>query len=106
CQAEDGIRDRNVTGVQTCALPISPGCGHPARGDDRRIDRVSQPDRGLERRVVPGPLRWSGWDGVRADVTEPVQQRENVLFHQWRSEERRAGKGETNARGSGAEEAR
>src|SRR5699024_12206683 len=24
-QAEDGIRDRNVTGVQTCALPIS-GC--------------------------------------------------------------------------------
>src|SRR5699024_2921101 len=30
-QAEDGIRDRNVTGVQTCALPIlatnSPLCG-------------------------------------------------------------------------------
>src|SRR5699024_12196056 len=24
-QAEDGIRDRNVTGVQTCALPISEG---------------------------------------------------------------------------------
>src|SRR5207249_8487086 len=24
-QAEDGIRDRNVTGVQTCALPISFG---------------------------------------------------------------------------------
>src|SRR5699024_2711948 len=23
-QAEDGIRDRNVTGVQTCALPICP----------------------------------------------------------------------------------
>src|SRR5207249_6796322 len=23
CQAENGIRDRNVTGVQTCALPIS-----------------------------------------------------------------------------------
>src|SRR5262249_59296305 len=30
-QAEDGIRDWSVTGVQTCALPISrkncPGCG-------------------------------------------------------------------------------
>src|SRR5215217_9319778 len=28
-QAEDGIRDIGVTGVQTCALPISPpgGCG-------------------------------------------------------------------------------
>src|SRR5207249_7791938 len=24
-QAEDGIRDRNVTGVQTCALPILAG---------------------------------------------------------------------------------
>src|SRR5699024_11934907 len=24
-QAEDGIRDRNVTGVQTCALPIYSG---------------------------------------------------------------------------------
>src|SRR6185503_6885856 len=27
-QAEDGIRDVAVTGVQTCALPISPGVGH------------------------------------------------------------------------------
>src|SRR5699024_11968178 len=26
-QAEDGIRDRNVTGVQTCALPIFPDFG-------------------------------------------------------------------------------
>src|SRR6267143_2425329 len=25
-QAEDGIRDGTVTGVQTCALPISEGC--------------------------------------------------------------------------------
>src|SRR5256885_7100432 len=25
-QAEDGIRDYKVTGVQTCALPISPVC--------------------------------------------------------------------------------
>src|SRR5699024_6245865 len=28
-QAEDGIRDRNVTGVQTCALPISPMTARP-----------------------------------------------------------------------------
>src|SRR5699024_12051612 len=37
CQAEDGIRDRNVTGVQTCALPICPSeHTHPVpclRGD-------------------------------------------------------------------------
>src|SRR5699024_11842666 len=30
-QAEDGIRDRNVTGVQTCALPIYPGASIVAR---------------------------------------------------------------------------
>src|SRR5699024_11163431 len=28
-QAEDGIRARNVTGVQTCALPISPASPTP-----------------------------------------------------------------------------
>src|SRR5690606_40917429 len=33
-QAEDGIRDFHVTGVQTCALPISrrPGCAIPTCG--------------------------------------------------------------------------
>src|SRR3989339_1780249 len=34
CQAEDGIRDKLVTGVQTCALPISfhtPPCALSAR---------------------------------------------------------------------------
>src|SRR6266705_6114269 len=30
CQAEDGIRDRTVTGVQTCALPISAPRAEPA----------------------------------------------------------------------------
>src|SRR2546426_2988057 len=36
-QAEDGIRDYKVTGVQTCALPISPG-----RCDGRRF--TNSPD--------------------------------------------------------------
>src|SRR5262249_56336544 len=38
-QAEDGIRDWSVTGVQTCALPISPprdGKGPPTKRRDRR----------------------------------------------------------------------
>src|SRR5699024_9651149 len=36
-QAEDGIRDRNVTGVQTCALPILQGDHHRhAPGDQGR----------------------------------------------------------------------
>src|SRR3989442_9852603 len=35
-QAEDGIRDADVTGVQTCALPIS---GRPARPRDGQLLR-------------------------------------------------------------------
>src|SRR6266511_1014935 len=36
-QAEDGIRDFHVTGVQTCALPISPGTdtGHEGQAPCR-----------------------------------------------------------------------
>src|SRR6266508_6477175 len=34
-QAEDGIRYCHVTGVQTCALPISQRGGRRARGDAR-----------------------------------------------------------------------
>src|SRR5207253_7808927 len=40
-QAEDGIRDGHVTGVQTCALPICP----PARSGCRPADPARQPDR-------------------------------------------------------------
>src|SRR5690606_39482351 len=38
-QAEDGIRDFHVTGVQTCALPIS---GQP-RDAGHRADRIRRP---------------------------------------------------------------
>src|SRR2546429_3406687 len=34
-QAEDGIRDVAVTGVQTCALPISQNVSPPARSSSR-----------------------------------------------------------------------
>src|SRR5260370_9970330 len=39
-QAEDGIRDSSVTGVQTCALPISAPTGlKPVRAGRRRRSR-------------------------------------------------------------------
>src|SRR2546430_9965652 len=47
-QAEDGIRDLTVTGVQTCALPISQGV-HPARAQRESWHRgraAAWPDRG------------------------------------------------------------
>src|ERR1051326_5437088 len=46
-QAEDGIRDRNVTGVQTCALPISLGAS--GNIEDGRIMAV-----GMGRPLLPG----------------------------------------------------
>src|SRR5205807_7383007 len=46
-QAEDGIRDYKVTGVQTCALPISrrPIPADRQLGAGRGLDPVRQPDR-------------------------------------------------------------
>src|SRR5438067_734376 len=42
-QAEDGIRDRNVTGVQTCALPICDRCARsPARCAPARSARAAR----------------------------------------------------------------
>src|SRR5690606_40143591 len=54
-QAEDGIRDFHVTGVQTCALPISPKmwCGPSlGRSDERSLKPVgSASDRWDQRRT-------------------------------------------------------
>src|SRR5438876_3510837 len=60
-QAEDGIRDGRVTGVQTCALPIwgrrdgvlqRPGAGRPARAEGGGVRaRRSGAVRSEERRV-------------------------------------------------------
>src|SRR6266540_6482085 len=64
-QAEDGIRDRDVTGVQTCALPIFEG---EARKLDRQFGRYGAqaegPNQGTEivnlRRIQALPLLLSG----------------------------------------------
>src|SRR2546430_7011625 len=47
-QAEDGIRDLTVTGVQTCALPISRGQGGVHGVRSRRPRRLVRP------RAAPG----------------------------------------------------
>src|SRR5690606_40920176 len=48
-QAEDGIRDFHVTGVQTCALPILAlivkGRGAEVEGSDRALDQGRNLDR-------------------------------------------------------------
>src|SRR5207253_6737215 len=72
-QAEDGIRDGHVTGVQTCALPIFRRASRAARGKvsaERRAARADHraPSRGVSsqrltqrrrarlRRTLPGLL--------------------------------------------------
>src|SRR5690606_40309309 len=74
-QAEDGIRDFHVTGVQTCALPIW----------RRILDRIDLMQIFDDRRVLP--------DGV---VEHAVDDGRHVRAHHpcglFRSEERRVGK--------------
>src|SRR5206468_9502277 len=48
-QAEDGIRDLIVTGVQTCALPISPPEGRTERRPTRRATWASAREDGSRR---------------------------------------------------------
>src|SRR5256885_8811636 len=50
-QAEDGIRDYKVTGVQTCALPIY-GTRHPQRPDSSSPRGILLP---VPRTVSPPP---------------------------------------------------
>src|SRR5580698_2204246 len=57
-QAEDGIRDCHVTGVQTCALPISPprvpraeGQRQASRHIERHLVIEARIERSEERRV-------------------------------------------------------
>src|SRR5579862_2023832 len=73
-QAEDGIRDGTVTGVQTCALPICPGPGRagvdlPLHGKGwkylRGLDKTG-------RQGQPGQVGAAAATGLVAD---PVQVR-------------------------------
>src|SRR5437867_5387229 len=94
-QAEDGIRDRTVTGVQTCALPIygegrqaaegEPATAHRSahlrsagRGGAVRVGQPHRSDGGDGVRVHRGPRHGTGADRARHGAT--------------RSEERRVGK--------------
>src|SRR2546429_7307423 len=78
-QAEDGIRDVAVTGVQTCALPIFAQHG---RDEEWPLDRPH---------VFHGPVNKR--DGL-GPVSKRLRNGNDVQrnFYQSRSEERRVGK--------------
>src|SRR5690625_5704906 len=64
-QAEGGIRDGHVTGVQTCALPISAqwlGKFCWSQGEPNRLQVPYSAVRSEERRVgKEGISKWSAW---------------------------------------------
>src|SRR2546426_8808578 len=56
-QAEDGIRDYKVTGVQTCALPISSGSAHiPAYASKSSASHSLRMSRSVSNGVVSNPF--------------------------------------------------
>src|SRR5439155_2340117 len=79
-QAEDGIRDGHVTGVQTCALPIylATRCGTCQELDVRWLAAIGSRRDGSPLGRRRGCLGRSGWRGLRLGNAE-------------RSEERRVG---------------
>src|SRR5690606_39934286 len=90
CQAEDGIRDFHVTGVQTCALPISllgstvlesclvpeRAAGGECRGRARPINNIPEPGRVVNskgaghRAASPGDGSGPGQGQDRKSVVE------------------------------------
>src|SRR2546427_10385237 len=83
-QAEDGIRDLTVTGVQTCALPI-----YRALGTANRT--LAHGGRRLEQRLAVAHGACRACAGTGATVRRSSRQGRSAL-PQTRSEERRVGK--------------
>src|SRR5207249_6668213 len=90
-QAEDGIRDRNVTGVQTCALPICATLRfslHQNFGEDFLLGRfrlcVTTNDDALDF-GIPEPVV----QAARAPAGQRKLEQASAIL---RSEERRVGK--------------
>src|SRR5437764_2860954 len=82
-QAEDGIRDTSVTGVQTCALPISMSWSWAsARSSSTSPTRTASPRRRRSSPLMPPPIR------DRAGSSAAAGTRRAGI----RSEERRVGK--------------
>src|SRR5437773_5968630 len=81
-QAEDGIRDRDVTGVQTCALPILPATASP-----RPLSRPLPP-RHLMRLRYLLPARRQRRSIISPTFVRPT----SASTSSKRSEERRVGK--------------
>src|SRR5690606_41049190 len=91
CQAEDGIRDFHVTGVQSCALPILLRAKPPGQllKSAHQVDREYRVMKALAGTNVPVPrvLHLSG-----EGEASPIGRMFYVMAYVDRSEERRVGR--------------
>src|SRR5207249_9169584 len=92
---EDGIRDRNVTGVQTCALPISVGDvplfdkNYNWKEQARVLDAIDAVRKQATREM------WEllvAHENDRRYLLTFADEANNEFAFNWRSEERRVGK--------------
>src|SRR5438876_6935245 len=82
-QAEDGIRDGRVTGVQTCALPIS-------KSESCLQAQNSCPSADL---AQAGGQEFCAWRQLSDFAVEDIDRRlRRLSWDKFRSEERRVGK--------------
>src|SRR5687767_15574586 len=82
-QAEDGIRDKLVTGVQTCALPICE-LGQNHRRQEMKHHRLELTRGKCRKASVDPESKRTGAEGKEEDGSSAA--------HRRRSEERRGGK--------------
>src|SRR5262249_58839380 len=95
-QAEDGIRDWSVTGVQTCALPIwalTAALAEPGRVRVRAAGGLG----------LIGPPARSSVGGLARLARDPDIPTATAACEALRSEERRVGKGGGSRGGAGGE---
>src|SRR5205807_3505586 len=90
-QAEDGIRDYKVTGVQTCALPICRRADPPVRGGGPLTRRLLWRAR-AGGAAAGGPSRRHPRYGLGLPVPGQSSGRRGAEHRRGRSEERRVGK--------------
>src|SRR5699024_11702112 len=62
-QSEDGIRDRNVTGVQTCALPILPTAGAVLADAGAEVIKIERPTGDPMRQIIAAGMVPSAEEG-------------------------------------------
>src|SRR5207248_6462464 len=92
--AEDGIRDRTVTGVQTCALPIYTRVLDVQPGEERLISYAIDLGTEVDPQVGDGSSKITSVKAVKGIVTTVTKVREVKKYRiaNRRSEERRVGK--------------